>query len=183
MKRLLGVFALLFLVGCTTIETAPLLYSANADRIRTREAIIAGFSGANYRIVSDTEFTIVIERYQTPGEMLLGNRPNTLYQFAITGDNPTQIYPRIIARFGAPSNPLQADATNRADMRAELNAIMAPIVSGLSGGYAAASLSEQSRSASISTSPSRTYYLGPRGGCYYLTGGGAKVYVDRSMCR
>lgn len=29
----------------------------------------------------------------------------------------------------------------------------------------------------------RRYYTGPRGGCYYLTSGGNKRYVDRSMCR
>lgn len=29
----------------------------------------------------------------------------------------------------------------------------------------------------------RTYYRGPRGGCYYLTAGGSKVYVDRGECR
>jgi hypothetical protein len=29
---------------------------------------------------------------------------------------------------------------------------------------------------------SRTYYTGPRGGCYYLSPSGKKVYVDRSLC-
>ncbi len=29
----------------------------------------------------------------------------------------------------------------------------------------------------------RTYYTGPRGGCYYLTSGGNKKYVDRSFCK
>lgn len=28
----------------------------------------------------------------------------------------------------------------------------------------------------------RVYYLGPKGGCYYLTNNGHKVYVDRSVC-
>ncbi|MGC4231472.1 MAG: DUF3157 family protein [Niabella sp.] len=28
----------------------------------------------------------------------------------------------------------------------------------------------------------RAYYRGPRGGCYYYTSGGSKVYVDRSYC-
>ncbi|ANH83105.1 hypothetical protein A8C56_20870 [Niabella ginsenosidivorans] len=28
----------------------------------------------------------------------------------------------------------------------------------------------------------RVYYRGKRGGCYYLTSGGNKVYVDRSLC-
>ena len=28
----------------------------------------------------------------------------------------------------------------------------------------------------------RTYIRGPRGGCYYISGSGNKVYVDRSMC-
>jgi hypothetical protein len=28
----------------------------------------------------------------------------------------------------------------------------------------------------------RTYYRGPRGGCYYISSGGSKVYVDRSLC-
>ena len=28
----------------------------------------------------------------------------------------------------------------------------------------------------------RVYIRGPRGGCYYISGSGSKVYVDRSMC-
>lgn len=28
----------------------------------------------------------------------------------------------------------------------------------------------------------KTYIRGPRGGCYYISGSGRKVYVDRSMC-
>lgn len=28
----------------------------------------------------------------------------------------------------------------------------------------------------------RVYITGPRGGCYYISGSGRKVYVDRSMC-
>jgi len=31
-------------------------------------------------------------------------------------------------------------------------------------------------------SAGRAYYRGPRGGCYYYTSGGSKVYVDRSYC-
>lgn len=38
-----------------------------------------------------------------------------------------------------------------------------------------------SRTARSSTS--RRYYMGPRGGCYYLTGSGNRQYVDRSYCR
>lgn len=30
---------------------------------------------------------------------------------------------------------------------------------------------------------SRTYYKGPRGGCYYINSNGNKTYVERSMCR
>lgn len=29
----------------------------------------------------------------------------------------------------------------------------------------------------------RTYYTGPKGGCYYLSGSGRRVYVDHSFCR
>jgi len=32
------------------------------------------------------------------------------------------------------------------------------------------------------SSESRGYIRGPRGGCYYISGSGRKVYVDRSMC-
>jgi hypothetical protein len=28
----------------------------------------------------------------------------------------------------------------------------------------------------------RTYHTGPRGGCYYISSSGSKVYVDRSLC-
>lgn len=33
-----------------------------------------------------------------------------------------------------------------------------------------------------SSSRSGGYILGPRGGCYYISGSGRKVYVDRSLC-
>ncbi len=44
--------------------------------------------------------------------------------------------------------------------------------------------SESVRTAARATSrPAyRTYYRGPRGGCYYLTASGNKQYVDRDMC-
>lgn len=29
----------------------------------------------------------------------------------------------------------------------------------------------------------RTYYVGKRGGCYYLNANGNNTYVDRSFCR
>jgi len=32
------------------------------------------------------------------------------------------------------------------------------------------------------TSSDRGYIRGPRGGCYYYSGSGRKVYVDRSLC-
>lgn len=35
---------------------------------------------------------------------------------------------------------------------------------------------------SQTTSGYRTYYRGPRGGCYYYSSSGKKVYVDRSLC-
>lgn len=37
----------------------------------------------------------------------------------------------------------------------------------------------------VVTTPTRSspYILGPRGGCYTLTSGGNKKYVDHSMCR
>jgi hypothetical protein len=31
-------------------------------------------------------------------------------------------------------------------------------------------------------STGRTYYTGPRGGCYYINSNGNKSYVDRSLC-
>ncbi len=39
----------------------------------------------------------------------------------------------------------------------------------------------QNRSYSPTTS-TRTYYRGPRGGCYYINRNGNKTYVARSMC-
>ncbi len=32
------------------------------------------------------------------------------------------------------------------------------------------------------TNSGRSYTLGPRGGCFYLSAGGSRVYVDRSLC-
>lgn len=35
----------------------------------------------------------------------------------------------------------------------------------------------------VAGSAARSYYSGPRGGCYYLSAAGKKVYVDRSYCK
>lgn len=35
---------------------------------------------------------------------------------------------------------------------------------------------------SKSSSSSRNYIRGPRGGCYYINSNGNKTYVDRNMC-
>lgn len=35
----------------------------------------------------------------------------------------------------------------------------------------------------ITVIQSRTYILGPRGGCYYINRNGNRTYVDRSRCR
>jgi hypothetical protein len=41
---------------------------------------------------------------------------------------------------------------------------------------------ETSDDSDIESYPSRDYQTGPRGGCYYISGSGSKVYVDRSFC-
>lgn len=41
---------------------------------------------------------------------------------------------------------------------------------------------EPPRTPTRATGSSRGYIRGPRGGCYYLSGSGRKVYVDRSLC-
>lgn len=33
------------------------------------------------------------------------------------------------------------------------------------------------------TSNNSKYIRGPRGGCYYISGGGNKIYVSRDLCR
>ena len=40
----------------------------------------------------------------------------------------------------------------------------------------------ESSSGGSSSSAGRGYIRGPRGGCYYISGSGRKVYVDRSLC-
>ncbi|MDO6966989.1 hypothetical protein [Rhizobium alvei] len=132
MKIGLFVAALLTLLcGCTTLNYEPLEYTVPASRLETREALVAGFSDAKYRINTDSDFTLLVERYQTPGEMVFSNNLKIFYQFAITGDNPTKISPRIIATFGNPLSPGQVDVTHREDLRKELEAKMAAITSGL----------------------------------------------------
>lgn len=46
----------------------------------------------------------------------------------------------------------------------------------------AATSSARSSAPTYRTESYRTYYRGPRGGCYYINGNGNKTYVDRSMC-
>lgn len=43
-------------------------------------------------------------------------------------------------------------------------------------------LKSQNSTPKSSASTSRTYFRGPRGGCYYINRNGGKTYVDRSMC-
>lgn len=57
------------------------------------------------------------------------------------------------------------------------------------GSSAGGSVSGGSKSSGVSKKVSvrkpasgRVYHTGPRGGCYYYTAGGSKVYVDRSYC-
>jgi hypothetical protein len=42
--------------------------------------------------------------------------------------------------------------------------------------------SVQSNDSGSRSSPGRTLIRGPRGGCYYYSSSGRKVYVDRSLC-
>lgn len=42
--------------------------------------------------------------------------------------------------------------------------------------------SAQSNNSGARSSSGRTYVRGPRGGCYYYSGSGRKVYVDHSLC-
>ncbi len=63
------------------------------------------------------------------------------------------------------------------------------IVSVTKTNTSSASLTKKSKTISSSVRSSRTsssynnYYLGPRGGCYYINSNGNKTYVDRSYCR
>ena len=126
--------AAVHLAGCTTLNYQPIEYTVRASRMQTREALVAGFSDARYRINSDTDFTLLVERHQTPVEMAFSNNLKVFYQFAITGDNPTKISPRIIATFGSTLNQGQVDVTHRTDLRTELEAKMNGIVSALNSG-------------------------------------------------
>jgi hypothetical protein len=40
----------------------------------------------------------------------------------------------------------------------------------------------KAQSEDANVSGGRTYYKGAKGGCYYLTSSGEKIYVDRSLC-
>ena len=40
-----------------------------------------------------------------------------------------------------------------------------------------------STAASTPSNSDRTYVRGSRGGCYYLSSGGSKIYVDRALCK
>lgn len=54
--------------------------------------------------------------------------------------------------------------------------------SGSSSSGRSSSSRSSSGSSSGSSSTSGGYIRGPRGGCYYISASGRKVYVDRSMC-
>lgn len=45
------------------------------------------------------------------------------------------------------------------------------------------SKSSSSRTSSSYRRQNRTYFNGPRGGCYYIDSNGKKIYVDKSLCK
>lgn len=123
------------LLGCQSTPQKPLEpvdFTVHASKLKTKEAIISTFIQRNYRIVTDSEFQLVLDRPANDNMMamvLLGsdfNRvPNARVTFTITGDNPTQAN----ARLEVVTNPGSGfervmDVSNNAEGRAQINRAM-----------------------------------------------------------
>ena len=106
MRIILSGILLLFLVGCQTqanqTPAKPLDYVVNAEKVKTKEAIIATFLSNGYQISKDSEFQLALDRpaeNDFAAQLLLGsdfNRvPNARVIMTFLSDNPTKVNARM----------------------------------------------------------------------------------------
>ncbi|WP_114791000.1 hypothetical protein U0035_21385 [Niabella yanshanensis] len=76
------------------------------------------------------------------------------------------------------------DYANATPSQGKMSAISYKYGTATEGKGSAGNKTGSTKKANGSRKPSsgRVYHTGPRGGCYYYTAGGSKVYVDRSYC-
>lgn len=104
LKLALSLISLVFISGCQTTQ-GPLAtnnFTFNADKTRTKEAIIATFVPRGYQIVKDSEFQLVMDRPANDSfgaQLVYGSQwnsiPNARVILTITGSKPTNVNSQI----------------------------------------------------------------------------------------
>lgn len=121
------------LSSCVTTPPAnPIEYSVASSRDETRSALASNFSALGYRIISDTDNSLIVERQQTFGESAFINR-RIQYQLVISGDAPTKIQPRVIMYLGREPNVVSKDVTGQKTVADQLRIEIQPVVQLLKG--------------------------------------------------
>lgn len=133
-KLVIALLSLLFLASCQTAQ-GPLAtnnFTFNADKTRTKEAIIATFLPRGYQIVKDSEFQLVLDRPANDSlgaQIVYGSQwnsvPNARVVFTITGNNPTNVNSQIqvVTNPGSGFERIN-DVSNHAESRSTIAASM-----------------------------------------------------------
>ncbi|PZU74986.1 MAG: hypothetical protein DI546_09425 [Rhizobium sp.] len=102
MKFKVAAVALCIIVsGCQTAPQGPLPtneFTFNADKAKTKDAIISSFLPNGYQLVRDSEFQLVLDKPATDNfgaQMIYGSQwngvPNARVTMTLTGNNPTKV--------------------------------------------------------------------------------------------
>lgn len=116
----------------TTPPISPIEFNVPASATQVRSALVSNFSSLGYRIISDTDHSLTVERQQTFGESALINR-RIQYQVVVSGDGPTKIQPRVIMYLGRDPNVVSKDVTGQKEMADQLKIDIAPAIRQLGG--------------------------------------------------
>lgn len=116
----------------TTPPISPIEFNVPASATQARSALVSNFSSLGYRIISDTDHSLTVERQQTFGESALINR-RIQYQVVVSGDGPTKIQPRVIMYLGRDPNVVSKDVTGQKEMADQLKIDIAPAIRQLGG--------------------------------------------------
>ncbi len=110
----------------------PIEYNVPASATQARSALVSNFSSLGYRIISDTDHSLTVERQQTFGESALINR-RIQYQVVVSGNGPTKIQPRVIMYLGRDPNVVSKDVTGQKEMVDQLKKDITPAIQQLGG--------------------------------------------------
>lgn len=131
MLKFIVALTMLALTGCQATpvaSTQPVDFMFPTDKHHAKEAIIATFLQAQYQIVRDSDFQLVLDRPAQDSfaaQLLFGSRfngvPNARVMLTFLGDNPTTVNARMMVVTNPGSGFEQTtDITNNGDARASV---------------------------------------------------------------